>query len=57
MNDATLNAFRQIHEAMQTAPQNWQWSGQWHSQQMVGITEERAKKYAEQYGGTAKKMS
>jgi hypothetical protein len=57
MNDATLNAFRQIHEAMQTEPTNWQWIGPHMSQRMFGITEPRAKAYAERHGGTASKMS
>ena len=57
MNDATLNAFRQIHEAMQTEQTNWQWIGPHMSQRMFGITETRAKAYAERHGGTAEKMS
>ena len=56
MNDATLNAFRQIHEAMQSDPTDWQWIGPHMSQRMFGITETRAKAYAERHGGTASKM-
>ena len=57
MNDATLNAFRQIHEAMQSESTDWQWIGPHMSQRMFGITETRAKAYAERHGGTASKMS
>ena len=57
MNDATLQAFRNIHEAMQTEPTDWQWIGQYASQRMFGITETRAKAYAEKHGGNAEKMS
>ena len=57
MNDATINAFRQIHEAMQTETTDWQWIGPYMSQRMFGITESRAKAYAERHGGKAEKMS
>jgi len=56
MNDATLQSFRNIHEAMQTAPTNWQWIGQYASQRMFGITQERAEAYSKRHGGEAKKM-
>ena len=57
MNDATLEAFRQIADAMQgTEPRDWQWIGKWMSQRMFGITEKRAKQYAAAHGGEAKKM-
>ena len=56
MNDATLMAFRAIHESMQTKPTDWQWIGKHMSQRMFGITEDRAKEYAKLYGGEAKKM-
>lgn len=56
MNDATLAAFRQIHEAMQTEPCDWQWIGKHMSQRMFGITETRAKAYAEKHGGIAEQM-
>ena len=65
MNDATLNAFRQMHEAMSgaanheeyLADHSWQWIGKWMSQRMFNLTEERAKALAERHGGTASKMS
>jgi hypothetical protein len=57
MNDATLNAFRQIAEQMNAGtPQNWQWIGPHMSQRMFGISEQRAKQYAERHGGEAKPM-
>lgn len=57
MNDATLQAFRQIADSMQTKPTNWQWIGQHMSQRMFGITQERAEAYAKRHGGEAKVMS
>ena len=56
MNDATLQAFRQIHAAMQTEPTTWQWIGPHMSQRMFGITETRAKAYAASHGGEARRM-
>lgn len=57
MTDATLNAFRQIADAMnEGATTDWQWIGKWESQRMFGITEERAKAYAAKHGGEAKQM-
>lgn len=56
MNDATLMHFRKLAEAMQSEPTNWQWIGPYISQRMFGITEARAKKYAELYGGKACQM-
>lgn len=56
MNTAQLQAFRALHEAMQTEPTNWQWIGPHMSQRMFGITEIRAKAYAERHGGEAKEM-
>lgn len=56
MNDATLEGFRQIYAAMNPEPQDWQWIGQHMSQRMFGITEKRAKDYAEKHGGEAKRM-
>ena len=53
MNDLQLQQFRNIHQAMQTEPTNWQWIGEHMSQRMFGITETRAKKYAESHGGVA----
>lgn len=57
MTDATLQAFRDLAAAMQTEPTDWQWIGAHMSQRMFGITEARAKHYAEVYGGTASKMA
>lgn len=58
MNSATLQYFRRMHESMQGGePQDWQWVGQWASQRMFGITERRAKEYAQLYGGTAQRMA
>jgi hypothetical protein len=37
-------------------PKNWQWIGPHMSQRMFGITEARARAYAERHGGTATKM-
>lgn len=56
MNEAQLQAFRAIHQAMQTEPTDWQWIGAHMSQRMFGITETRAKAYAERHGGVAKRM-
>ena len=56
MNNATLEAFRAISDAMQTEPTNWQWIGEHMSQRMFGITEKRAREYAETYGGVAKPL-
>jgi hypothetical protein len=56
MNDATLSHFRAIAEAMTAEPKNWQWIGPHMSQRMFGITEARARAYAERHGGTATKM-
>ena len=56
MNDAQLNAFRTIAAAMQTEPTDWEWIGKHISQRMFGITEKRARNYAEKHGGTAKQM-
>ena len=57
MHDAQIQAFRAIAEAMQTAPTDWQWIGPHLSQRMFGITETRAKAYAERHGGVAQRMS
>lgn len=57
MNEATLIAFRRISDAMTgPEPQDWQWIGPHMSQRMFGITESRAKAYAERHGGTASRM-
>jgi hypothetical protein len=52
-----LETFRAIADAMQTAPTNWQWIGPHRSQRMFGITEQRARAYAERHGGVASAMS
>ena len=56
MTNATLQAFRDLHEAMQTEPTNWQWIGPHMSQRMFGITRTRAESYAQRHGGTAAEM-
>ena len=56
MNQAQLQAFREIAASMQTEPQDWQWIGKHMSQRMFGITETRAKNYADRHGGEARKM-
>lgn len=55
MTEAQLIAFRQIADTMLGA-QDWQWIGPHMSQRMFGISEERAKAYAERHGGEARKM-
>lgn len=56
MNDATLSAFRAIAAAMESEPTDWQWIGPHMSQRMFGISERRAKAYADRHGGVARKM-
>ena len=56
MTSTQLDAFRRIHEAMQTEPTDWQWIGPHMSQRMFGITRTRAEQYAERHGGTARQM-
>ena len=56
MNHANLESFRAISASMQSEPTDWQWIGQHMSQRMFGITETRAKTYADRHGGTAKKI-
>ena len=57
VREKDLQNFRDIHEAMQGGePQNWQWVGKYMSQRMFGISEKRAKEYAAQHGGEAKRM-
>ena len=51
MNHATLEHFRALAAAMQTAPVDWQWIGPHLSQRMFGITEPRARAYAARHGG------
>lgn len=55
MNDAVLNSFRAIADQMAgDERRNWEWIGPHMSQRMFGITERRAKAYAERHGGTAR---
>lgn len=56
MTNATLIHFRALADAMNTEPTTWQWIGPHLSQRMFGITEQRAKAYAERHGGVARKM-
>ncbi len=56
MTEAQLNQFRAIAETMNTEPTTWEWIGPHMSQRMFGITETRAKAYAERHGGVAKQM-
>lgn len=57
MNDAQLEAFRQIAQSMNSEPADWQWNGQYMSQQQYGITETRAKSLVARHGGTARQMT
>jgi hypothetical protein len=57
MTNEQLEAFRMIAAQMRNnEPADWQWIGQYMSQRMFGITEKRAKEYAQRFGGEAKKM-
>jgi hypothetical protein len=56
MTDATLTFFRSLADAMNTEPTTWQWIGPHMSQRMFGITETRAKAYAQRHGGVAREM-
>jgi hypothetical protein len=56
MTSTQLDAFRRIHESMQTEPTNWEWIGPHMSQRMFGITRTRAEQYAKSHGGTARQM-
>lgn len=56
MNNAQLQAFRNIAAQMAGAPTDWQWIGKHMSQRMFGITEERAKRFAKSHGGEARKI-
>lgn len=57
MNDATLNSFRMIADTLAgPEPRDWEWIGPHMSQRMFGITELRARNYAERHGGTARRM-
>jgi hypothetical protein len=56
MNHAQLQQFRNLAAAMNPGPNDWQWIGKWESQRMFGISEERARRYADRFGGLASKM-
>lgn len=57
MNQAQLQAFRDLAAQIAgPAPQDWEWVGRHMSQRMFGITEKRAREYAERHGGVARKM-
>jgi hypothetical protein len=56
MTDLQLSHFRQLADALQTSPSDWQWIGPHLSQRMFGITRERAEAYAQRHGGEARKM-
>ena len=57
MKDTELAHFRLLADAMRgDEPADWQWIGPHMSQRMFGITEKRARAYAERHGGTAAKM-
>ena len=58
MRDAELAYFRSLYETMAgPEPRDWQWIGPHMSQRIFGITEKRARAYAERHGGTASKMA
>ena len=58
MDNATLSHFRKLADIMQgDEARDWQWVGRWESQRMFGITEKRARGYAERHGGTARRMA
>lgn len=57
MNEAQLEAFRQIAASMNSEPTDWQWNGQYLSQQHYGITETRAKSLVARHGGVARQMT
>jgi len=58
MNDAQLEAFRLIAQAMtMLEPTDWQWNGQYLSQQHYGITRTRAEYLVSRHGGVARQMS
>ena len=59
MNDSTLEALRDIAKQMMEPEQDrrWEWIGAHMSQRMFGITQERAERFARQYGGVARPMA
>ena len=57
MQDAVLAHFRDLADTLAgPEPRDWQWIGPHLSQRMFGISERRARAYAERHGGTARKM-
>lgn len=57
MHEATINEFRRLADCLAgDEPRDWQWIGPHMSQRMFGITEARAKAYAERHGGNASQM-
>jgi hypothetical protein len=57
VDDAVLNHFRHLAEAMEPEAADWQWIGPHPgSQRMFEITERRAKEFAARHGGTARRM-
>ena len=57
MNDAQLEAFRLIAQTMNSEPTDWQWNGQYMSQQHHGITRTRAESLVARHGGVARQMT
>ena len=57
MRHSTLSHFRNLAEILAgDEPRDWEWIGEHLSQRMFRITEARAKAYAEDHGGIARKM-
>lgn len=56
MTNAQLQSFRDLAETMNPAPKGWQWIGVHMSQQMFGITQDRAESMASRFGGRAEPM-
>ena len=54
IEDYELEHFRALARAMEGEATDWQWIGPHMSQRMFGITEKRAKAYADRHGGTAR---
>ena len=56
MNDATLQSFRDLADAMRgDTPTDWEWVGPHMSQRMFGITRDRAEEFAARHGGIARR--
>ena len=60
ITDGDMDHFRALAEAMREARDpgatDWEWVGEHMSQRMFSITEARATRYAQTYGGTASRM-